>query len=344
MRWAAGACEGYGLKVFVTGTAGFVGYHLARRLLDEGHRVTGFDGVTDYYDVRLKRARLSALARYPQFTPIEGRLEDSQLLTRSLQAAGAEIVVHLAAQAGVRYSIEQPQSYVSANLVGSANLLEAVRAHRPAHLLFASTSSVYGGNSKLPFSELDPADAPISLYAATKKSGEVLAHSYSHLFDIPTTMLRFFTVYGPWGRPDMALFKFVAAILDQRPIAVYGQGAMRRDFTYIDDLIEALMRLLPLQPVQDSPVAGDSLSPVAPYRIVNLAGGHPELLMDFIGAIETALGQRANCQYEPLQPGDPRETSADTALLRRLVGDVPRTSIDVGVANFVAWYRQYYGL
>jgi len=332
------------LKILVTGTAGFIGYHLARRLLDDGHVVTGFDGVTDYYDVELKRSRLAALAQYANFSAIEARLEGADILSEALKRAEADIVVHLAAQAGVRYSIEQPQSYISANLVGTANLLEAVRASKPSHLLMASTSSVYGGNSKVPFSELDAADAPLSLYAATKKSNEAMAHSYAHLFGIPTTMLRFFTVYGPWGRPDMALFKFVSAILEGRSIDVYGQGEMRRDFTFIDDLVEAIVRLMPLGPEMGSPVAGDSLSPVAPYRVVNLAGGHPELLMDFVRAIETAVGQKAVCKFLPLQAGDPRETAADIALLRALIGDIPRTSIESGVARFVEWYRQYYRL
>ena len=330
------------MKIFVTGTAGFIGYNFARRLLDEGHQVIGYDGVTDYYDVTLKRARLAELAVYPGFTPVEGRLEDAELLTGTLQQAAAEVVVHLAAQAGVRYSIEQPQSYISSNLVGTANLLEAVRAHKPAHFMAASTSSVYGGNTKVPFSELDAADAPISLYAATKKSNEAMAHSYAHLFDIPTTMLRFFTVYGPWGRPDMALFKFVAAILGGRPIDIYGQGAMQRDFTYIDDLVEAMMRLVPLKPVPGAAVAGDTLSPVAPYRVVNLAGGHPEELMDFVRAIETALGQKAECRMLPVQAGDPLTTAADTRLLHELIGPLPRTSIEAGVTRFVEWYRQYY--
>jgi len=329
------------LNIFVTGTAGFIGYHLARRLLEEGHRVTGFDGVTDYYDVTLKRARLAELAPYPGFTAVEGRLEDAALLCASLERAEADIVVHLAAQAGVRYSIEQPQSYISANLVGTANMLEAVRAHRPGHFLAASTSSVYGGNTKAPFSEHDAADAPLSLYAATKKSNEAMAHSYAHLFDIPTTMLRFFTVYGPWGRPDMALFKFVAAILEGRAIDIYGQGAMQRDFTYVDDLIEAIMRLVPLQPVRGQPVPGDTLSPVAPFRVVNLAGGHPEELMDFVRAIEAALGQKADSRMLPVQAGDPLMTAADTTLLQQLIGPLPRTPIESGVARFVAWYRQY---
>ncbi|WP_193335445.1 NAD-dependent epimerase/dehydratase family protein [Devosia beringensis] len=332
------------MKIFISGTAGFIGYHLARRFLNEGHEVTGFDGVTDYYDITLKRARLAELAAAPGFTAVEGRLEDAALLADSLRQAEAEVVVHLAAQAGVRYSIEQPQSYISSNLVGTANVLEAVRAHKPVHFLAASTSSVYGGNTKMPFSELDAADAPISLYAATKKSNEAMAHSYAHLFDIPTTMLRFFTVYGPWGRPDMALFKFVAAILAGRPIDIYGQGEMRRDFTYVDDLIEAVMRLVPLAPVRGQPVPGDTLSPVAPYRVVNLAGGHPEELMDFVRAIEAAVGQKADCRMLPVQAGDPLMTAADTTLLQQLIGSVPRTPIDRGVANFVAWYRRYHRL
>ncbi|UJW86441.1 NAD-dependent epimerase/dehydratase family protein [Devosia sp. SL43] len=332
------------MRVFVTGTAGFIGYHLARRLLDEGHTVIGFDAVTDYYDVALKRGRLAELARYAGFTSIEGWLEDADLLAASLQGADAEVVVHLAAQAGVRFSIEQPQSYVGANLVGTGNLLEAARASKPAHLLFASSSSVYGGNIKVPFSELDAAHTPISLYAATKKGGEAMAHAYAHLFDMPTTCLRFFTVYGPWGRPDMALFKFVAAILEGRPIDIYGGGEMRRDFTYIDDLIEAVMRIIPKGPVVGERVEGDSLSPVAPYRCVNLAGGHPEPLMDFVAAIEAALGRKADSRFLPLQAGDPRETAADVGLLRRIVGDLPHTPIDTGIARFVAWYRQYHSL
>ena len=330
------------MKIFVTGTAGFIGYHLARRLLEAGHEVTGFDGMTDYYDVGLKRARLAELMPYRGFRAVEGRLEDAALLTETLQQAEAEIVVHLAAQAGVRYSIEQPQSYISANLVGTGNMLEAVRAHKPGHFLAASTSSVYGGNIKVPFSEHDAADAPISLYAATKKSNEAMAHAYAHLFRVPTTMLRFFTVYGPWGRPDMALFKFVAAILEGRPIDIYGQGAMRRDFTYIDDLIEAIILLLPLRPGVGDQVPGDTLSPVAPYRVVNLAGGHPEQLMDFVRAIERALDMPADCRMLPVQAGDPLQTAADTSLLQQLIGALPRTPIETGVASFVRWYRQYH--
>jgi UDP-glucuronate 4-epimerase len=332
------------MRYFITGTAGFIGYHLARRLLEQGHTVIGFDAVTDYYDVALKRARLAELTPYAGFRSIEGRLEDADLITTSLRSADAEIVIHLAAQAGVRFSIEQPQSYIGSNLLGTANLLEAARASKPAHLLFASSSSVYGGNTKVPFSELDPADAPISLYAATKRGGEAMAHAYAHLFDIPTTCLRFFTVYGPWSRPDMALFKFVSAILNGQPIDIYGGGEMRRDFTYIDDLVEAVMRLIPKRPSAEMSVDGDSLSPVAPYRCVNLAGGRPEPLLDFVAAIEAAIGRPAERRLMPLQAGDPRETAADIRLLHRLVGELPRTPIEVGVARFVTWYRQYYGI
>lgn len=330
------------MAIFITGAAGFIGHALAKRLLEGGHAVTGFDAVTDYYSPALKRARLAELSRYEGFSAIEGRLEDGDLVTRSLLACGADVVIHLAAQAGVRHSISHPQDYLSANVVGTAKLLEAVRAAKPVHLLAASTSSVYGGNAKLPFSELDKADQPLSLYAATKKSNEAMAHSYAHLFDIPTTMLRFFTVYGPWGRPDMALFKFVAAILEGKPIDIYGQGNMRRDFTYIDDLVDAIVQLVPLRPVVGAAVEGDSLSPVAPFRVVNLAGGRPEPLLDFVAAIEKALGQKADIRLAPLQAGDPRDTAADTALLRRLVGTIPHTPIERGVASFVAWYRQYY--
>ena len=330
------------MRLFITGTAGFIGFTLAWRLLEAGHSVTGYDAVTDYYDISLKRARLAELAGFKAFRFVEARLEAADALVHAMRVSEADVVLHMAAQAGVRYSIEQPHSYISSNLVGSANLLEAARTHQPRHLLFASTSSVYGGNTKLPFSERDAADAPISLYAATKKGGEAMAHSYAHLFGIPTTMLRFFTVYGPWGRPDMALFKFVAAILEGRTIEIFGQGDMRRDFTYIDDLVEGVIRLVDRPPVQGVEVEADSLSPVAPFRTVNLAGGHPELLMDFVRAIESALGHEAKYRFLPMQAGDPSATAADTTLLRALVGELPRTPIQAGVANFVSWYRQYY--
>ena len=331
------------MKIFVTGTAGFIGFHLARRLLEAGHSVTGFDGVTDYYDPALKRARLKLLAEHASFAQIEGMLEDADALDDAVAASDAEIVVHLAAQVGVRYSLEAPQSYVQSNVVGTANLLETLRRHRPGHLIFASTSSVYGGNTKVPFAETDRTDGPISLYAATKRSGEAMVHSYAHLFDIPSTCVRLFTVYGPWGRPDMALFKFVSAVLEGRAIGVYGQGQMRRDFTYVDDVVDAIGRLIDLPPETGRSVAHDSLSAVAPFRVVNIAGGQPTELMDFIRAIEKAVGRKANLNLLPMQPGDVVATQADTALLRELVGVLPETPVDAGVARFVDWYRGHYG-
>ena len=331
------------MKIFVTGTAGFIGFHLARRLLEAGHSVTGFDGVTDYYDPALKRARLKLLAEHASFAQIEGMLEDADALDGAVAASHAEVVVHLAAQVGVRYSLEAPQSYVQSNVVGTANLLETLRRHRPGHLIFASTSSVYGGNTKVPFAETDRTDGPISLYAATKRSGEAMVHSYAHLFDIPSTCVRLFTVYGPWGRPDMALFKFVSAVLEGRAIGVYGQGQMRRDFTYVDDVVDAIGRLIDLPPETGRSVAHDSLSAVAPFRVVNIAGGQPTELMDFIRAIEKAVGRKANLNLLPMQPGDVVATQADTALLRELVGVLPETPVDAGVARFVDWYRGHYG-
>lgn len=330
------------MRIFVTGTAGFIGFHLARRLLADGHEVTGYDGVTNYYDPALKRARLALLEQQEGFLQVEGMLEVVAGLGAALERSRAEIVIHLAAQAGVRYSLEAPRSYVQSNVVGTGNLLEAMRRSPPRHFLFASTSSIYGGNTKLPFAETDRADGPVSLYAATKKAGEAMVHSYAHLFGIPSTCLRFFTVYGPWGRPDMAPIKFATAILAGRPIDVYGHGQMRRDFTYIDDLVAAIDRLKDLPPEIGKPVAHDSLSPVAPFRVVNIAGGRQTELMDFIRAIETALGQRAQLNMLPMQPGDVVETQSDTTLLQALVGQLPETLVEIGVARFADWFRQYH--
>lgn len=330
------------MRIFVTGTAGFVGFHLARRLLGLGHEVAGYDGFTDYYDPALKRARVALLQEHPGFVQIEAMLEDAARLEAALAESGAEMVVHLAAQAGVRYSLEHPQSYIQSNIVGTANLLEALRRHKPRHLVFASTSSVYGGNVKMPFAETDRADAPASLYAATKKSGEAMVHSYAHLFDIPSTCVRFFTVYGPWGRPDMALFKFTDAMLGDRPIDVYGHGRMRRDFTYVDDLVDAMVRLLERPPQAGQRVARDSLSPIAPFRTVNIAGGRPTELMDFIRAVETAIGRKAKLNMMDMQPGDVAATQSDTGLLEALIGGVPETDVETGVARFVEWYRGHY--
>lgn len=329
-------------RVLVTGAAGFIGFHVAQRFLDNGDAVMGYDGLTDYYDQRLKQSRLSILRGYEHYQHVSAMLEDREALEEAVRGFRPDIIVHLAAQAGVRYSIDHPQTYVDSNIVGTFNLLEVCREVPPSHLLLASTSSVYGGNTKVPFSETDRADHPVSLYAATKRATEALAHSSSHLWNIPTTALRFFTVYGPWGRPDMALFKFVAALDSDSAIDVYGQGQMRRDFTYIDDLVEGIFGLAAVIPTAGEPVSErDSISAVAPYRVVNIAGGAPVALPAFIEAIETATGKTAIQNLLPMQPGDVVETFADPSLLRELTGGIPRTELDVGVARFVEWYREY---
>jgi len=330
------------VKYFITGTAGFIGFHLARRLLAEGHEVLGYDGMTPYYDVTLKEQRHAILKQSNAFSAVEAMLEDKRLLDQCVAGFAPDVMVHLAAQAGVRYSIDFPETYVNSNLAGTFNVLEAARAAKPKHLLIASTSSVYGGNQSMPFRETDSADHPLSFYAATKKAGEAMSHSYAHLFDIPTTCFRFFTVYGPWGRPDMALFKFVAAIEKGETIDLYGEGEMRRDFTYVDDIVEGIVRLAGVTP-QRSVGAMDSLSAVAPWRVVNIAGGQPIGLRAFVNAIETAMGKTAQTRLLPRQAGDPLETYADASLLRALTGFTPDTSITDGVAAFVEWYRGHYG-
>lgn len=332
------------MRFLITGTAGFIGFHLARRLLADGHEVQGVDGLTPYYDIELKKRRHALLAQSNRFTAHIHMLEDEARLAAVFEGAKPEIVVHLAAQAGVRYSLENPRAYVNSNLVGTFNVLELVRRHGAKHLLLASTSSVYGANKAMPFRETDRADFPITLYAATKKSGELMAHSFSHLYGVPTTALRFFTVYGPWGRPDMALFKFVDAILHDRPIDVYGEGKMSRDFTYIDDLVEAMVRLVDAVPTSVSPVEGaaDSLSPAAPFRAVNIGRGEPLKLPDFIAAIEKKLGKVAKRNLLPMQPGDVADTFANSDLLEKLTGYRPATAIETGVGAFVDWYCEYY--
>jgi UDP-glucuronate 4-epimerase len=331
------------MRVFLTGAAGFIGFHLAQRLLADGHEVTGFDGLTDYYDPAMKRARLAILAQSQGFDFVDGMLENAALLRAAVDQCRPEIVLHLAAQAGVRYSLEHPQSYIQSNVVGTANLLEALREFPPKHLIFASTSSIYGGNSKIPFAETDRADGPVSLYAATKKAGEAMVHSYAHLFDIPATCVRFFTVYGPWSRPDMAPLKFATAMMERRFIDVYGYGNMRRDFTYVDDLVDAISRLMEKAPELGKPLPHDSLSEVAPFRIVNIGGGKPTELMDFIAALERACGVKAQLNMLPMQPGDVVATESDPALLRELIGTVPETAMDIGVERFIAWFRSHNG-
>jgi UDP-glucuronate 4-epimerase len=332
------------MRFLVTGTAGFIGFHLARRLLEDGHAVVGFDGMTRYYDPALKEARNRILESYPDFIFVTGMLEDAATLRRATELANPDIIIHLAAQAGVRYSLENPGAYIQSNVVGSTNLLELAKEIRPRHLLLASTSSVYGANPDVPFRESDHTDAPLSIYAGTKKAMEAIAHSYSHLFHIPTTAFRFFTVYGPWGRPDMALFKFVNAILNDKPIEVYGEGRMSRDFTYIDDLVEAIVRLVDVPPIQVVPTDGNAFDPaaLAPFRIVNIGGGTPVGLMEFIEAIEAALGRKAVRKMLPMQPGDVPRTFADPSVLKSLTGYVPSTPVKTGVEAFVDWYCDYH--
>jgi len=333
------------MRFLITGTAGFIGFHLAKRLLADGHVVQGVDGMTSYYDVELKKKRHALLSQSNRFIAHTLMLEDEVRLASVVAEAKADIIVHLAAQAGVRYSIENPRAYLNSNLVGTFNVLELVRKHKPQHFLLASTSSVYGANRELPFRETDRADHPMTLYAATKKSCELMAHSYAHLFQIPTTVIRFFTVYGPWGRPDMALFKFVDAILNDRPIDIFGEGKMSRDFTYVEDLVEAMVRLVKIVPSNDSASetgALDSISPAAPYRVVNVGRGTPVDLLDFIAAIEKKLSKSAKRNLLPMQPGDVPDTFASADLVEKLTGYRPATPIETGVGAFVDWYKDYY--
>ena len=330
-------------RTLITGDAGFIGFHASMHLLDEGHQVHGVDGLTDYYDPQLKRDRLSILEERPGFTRTTCMLEDAEQIREVFDAFRPELVIHLAAQAGVRYSLENPAAYISSNINGTFNVLEAAKEFRPSHLLIASTSSVYGGNERIPFAETDRADFPVSLYAATKKSTEAMAHSYAHLWQLPITCFRFFTVYGPWGRPDMALFKFVRAIDAGEPIDVYGMGQMARDFTYIRDLVAAIAALASRIPESGAPVSEhDSMSPVAPFRVVNIGGGNPTGLMEFIDAIESALGRQAERNLLPMQQGDVIATHADATLLRELIGTVSLTPVTEGVREFVSWFRSYY--
>ncbi|CAI0777563.1 NAD-dependent epimerase [Serratia entomophila] len=333
------------MKFLVTGAAGFIGYHVAERLLAAGHQVVGIDNLNDYYDVGLKMARLDLLAKKPAFRFIKLDLADREGMAALFAEHQFQRVIHLGAQAGVRYSLQNPLAYADANLIGHLNVLEGCRHNKVEHLLYASSSSVYGLNRKLPFATEDSVDHPISLYAATKKANELMSHSYSHLYGIPTTGLRFFTVYGPWGRPDMALFKFTKAILAGESIDVYNHGEMHRDFTYIDDITEAIVRLQAVIP-QANPEwtveQGSPASSSAPYRVYNIGNSTPVKLMEYISALERALGIAARKNMLPMQPGDVMDTSADTAELYRVIGFKPATSVDEGVKRFVDWYREFY--
>ena len=333
------------MNVLVTGAAGFIGYHVSQALLARGDAVVGFDNVNDYYDPTLKEARLARLRAHPGFAFAKGDLEDEAAVRTLFAGRPFDRVVHLAAQAGVRYSLTNPGAYVQSNLVGFLNVLEACRHARTPHLAYASSSSVYGLNARQPFSVHDNVDHPISLYAATKKANELMAHTYSHLYGLPTTGLRFFTVYGPWGRPDMALFKFTKAILAGEPIDVYNHGKMRRDFTYVDDIVQGVVRIADRgaapNPAWDAAAPDPGTSP-APYRVYNIGNHVPVELDRFIGAIESALGKKAQRNYLPMQPGDVPATCADVEDLRRDVDFAPATPIETGIARFIAWYREYY--
>lgn len=329
-------------KVLITGVAGFIGFHVAQRLLDGGAHVLGLDNFNPYYDVALKEARADLLQHHKNFAILRRDISDLAALDPAWRDFEPDIVIHLAAQAGVRHSIENPDAYIESNLVGTFNILELSRRYPVKHLLAASSSSVYGLNTKLPFCETDRTASPISLYAATKGAGELMAHAYSHLYKIPTTFFRFFTVYGPWGRPDMAYFKFTKAILEGRPIEVYNNGNMERDFTYIDDLVESIWRLRAVVPGSENAAIKDPST--VPFRIVNIGQAKPVNLLDFIRAIETAIGKSADIRFAPMQDGDVVATRASSDLLRALTGFCPSTPVSVGIPKFIEWYRRYYQL
>ena len=332
------------MHILVTGAAGFIGFHTSNKLLARGDTVVGLDNLNDYYDVNLKKARLALLEAQPGFTFAKIDLQDREAVAAVFAQHRFDAVINLAAQAGVRYSLENPHAYIDSNVVGFTNILECCRHHNTGHLVYASSSSVYGINSSMPFSVHDNVDHPISLYAASKKANELMAHTYSHLFGLPTTGLRFFTVYGPWGRPDMALFLFTKAIMAGEPIKVFNHGQMQRDFTYVDDIVEGVVRVMD-QPAAANP-EWDSADPdpgtsSAPYRLYNIGNNSPVMLLDYIAAFENALGKKAEMEMLPMQPGDVAATCADIDALEQAVGYRPNTKIEEGVNNFIAWYLNY---
>jgi UDP-glucuronate 4-epimerase len=332
------------MKIFITGSSGFIGFHLSKKLLDKGHSVHGFDSMNNYYDVKLKKNRYQILNKNKKFSFTRGKIENQKILSKSILKFKPKIIIHLAAQAGVRYSIEKPRVYLDSNIIGTYNIIELAKKVNIKHLLIASSSSVYGANKKLPFKEIDKTETQLSIYAATKKSTESIAHSYSNIWKIPITMLRFFTVYGPWGRPDMALFKFTEGIINKKKIDIYNQGKMYRDFTYIDDIIDGISVLINKAPnlKQLGKIKNDSLSPVAPFRIVNIGNTHKVYLLDFINALEKELGQKAIRNYMPMQKGDVKMTVSDTSLLKRITQYNPKTNYKAGIKKFLKWYLLYY--
>ena len=331
-------------KILVTGSSGFIGSHVTKRLLDLGLKVQGYDSMNNYYDVRLKKARCKILRKYKNFSFVKSKLENKEILEKTFKRFKPQVVIHLAAQAGVRYSIEKPRVYLESNVIGTYNIIEVSKKYNVHHLIMASSSSVYGANKRIPFKEIDKTETQLSIYASTKKSNESMAHSYSNIWKIPITMLRFFTVYGPWGRPDMALFKFTKGILNGRKIDIYNNGKMYRDFTYIDDIVDGIRLLIDKVPNQRhfGKHKDDSLSPVAPFRILNIGNTKKVFLLDFIKEIENVLNKKAVRNYMPLQKGDVKQTLSNTNLLKKLTGYNPKTNYKSGIKKFLNWYLEYY--
>jgi len=332
------------MKLFITGSSGFIGFHLSKKLLDKGHSVHGFDSMNNYYDVKIKKARYKILKEYKKFSFTKGKLENQKTLSKSILKFRPQVIIHLAAQAGVRYSIEKPKVYLDSNIIGTYNIIELAKKVNTKHLLIASSSSVYGANKKLPFKEIDKTETQLSIYAATKKSTESMAHSYSNIWKIPITMLRFFTVYGPWGRPDMALFKFTKGIIGNKKIDIYNRGKMYRDFTFVDDIVDGIIALINKAPnvKQLGKIKNDSLSPVAPFRVLNIGNTRKVYLLDFINALEKEIGKKAIRNYMPMQKGDVKMTLSDTSLLKKLTGYNPKTNYRTGIKKFLKWYLGYY--
>ena len=332
------------MKLFITGSSGFIGFHLSKKLLDKGHSVHGFDSMNDYYDVKIKEARYKILKKYKKFSFTKDKLESQKTLSKSILKFRPQVIIHLAAQAGVRYSIEKPKVYLDSNIIGTYNIIKLAKKINTKHLLIASSSSVYGANKKLPFKEIDKTETQLSIYAATKKSTESMAHSYSNIWKIPITMLRFFTVYGPWGRPDMALFKFTKGIIGNKKIDIYNRGKMYRDFTFVDDIVDGIIALINKVPnvKQLGKIKNDSLSPVAPFRILNIGNTRKVYLLDFINALEKEIGKKAIRNYMPMQKGDVKITLSDTSLLKKITGYNPKTNYRNGIKKFLKWYLSYY--